>query len=83
MIAVKKSRRYTRPESSAEIDCIPLPQPSERIVEIRERRTQKLLAKYNLTKRRIEFQRRGRWSCIWLDSIDTKQEIVYTMNGDD
>jgi hypothetical protein len=55
-----------------------LPRPSERIIEIRERRTNKLLAKYNITRRRIEFQRRGRRSALALDAIDINTEIVYT-----
>lgn len=59
----------------------PLPRPSERIIEIQERRTNKLLARFNVTRRSIEFQRRGRRSFLrleTLETVDTNEEIVYT-----
>lgn len=59
-----------------------LPRPSDRIVEIRERRTNKLLAKLNLTRRRLEFQRRGRRSHLYIATIDNTKEVVYTVDVD-
>lgn len=56
-----------------------LPHPSDRIVEIRTRRTHKLLAKLNLSTRILEIQRRGKLYRIRLDeTLDTKRKIVYT-----
>ena len=56
-----------------------LPRPSDRIVEIRTRRTRKLLARFNLSTGVLEIQRQSRLYRIRLDEIvDNGREIVYT-----
>lgn len=57
-----------------------LPRPSDRITEIRARRTGKLLAKFNLSTRILEIRRRdGRLYRIKLDkTLDTPSKVVYT-----
>lgn len=64
----------------------PLPKPPDRIVEIRERITNRKLADYNITRRRFEFRRRGRRAHYVPAelplAIDTETKIVYTQVDD-
>ena len=61
-----------------------LPKPSDRIIEIREHRLGKLLARYRVSSRVLEFNRRGRVHRIKFDEmLDTSNEIVYTKDADE
>jgi len=57
-----------------------LPRPPDRIIEIRERRMCRLLARYNISTRVLEIRRRGRTHRIKLDEslLDTPTKVVYT-----
>lgn len=54
-----------------------------RWIEIRERRSRKLLCRYDPVRRVIEFQRRKRVSKVEIGAIDTERKIVYTESVDD
>jgi len=52
---------------------------ADRIIQIRERRMGKLLARFNISTRTLEIKRRGRVHQIFLDEfLDTSQKIAYT-----
>ena len=56
------------------------PKTPDRIVEIRERRTNRKLAQYNVTRKRLEFRRwEGRASYVpAVLPIDNEASVVYT-----